>query len=93
MGIEILFFSELKELTGIDREVINLENPTLKDLINALLNIYPKLEAILCEKKSRNLKSTINIVINEKFIQKKDKKLIPIKDGDKIAFLSPLSGG
>ena len=93
MAIEVLFFSELKELTGKDREVIHLENPTLKELLNSLLNTYPLLEPILCEKKNRNLRPNINVAINDKFIQKKDKKFISIKDGDRIAFLLPLSGG
>ncbi len=93
MGIEVLYFSELKELTGKDREVLSLKKASFNELLDFLLTAYPSLEPVLCEKKSRNLKSRINIVINDSIVQKKDRKNLALKDGDKIAFLLPLSGG
>ena len=91
--VEILYFADLKDITGKDKENINLNNNKLKELIHILINKYPPIKNLLWDEENQILKNIISIAINDSIIHNKDKLTIQLSDDDKVAFLLPVSGG
>ena len=81
MQVRILFFGVLKDLTGRASELLNLpEHATLGDVVGHYQGISPRLN---------ELAASIAISINQEFAAPDS----PLKEGDEIAFLPPVSGG
>jgi len=93
MSVEVLFFADLKEITGKDKEKITLKNFTLLELMNFLFRKYNSIKNLIWDEKTNSLKKQINIVINDKILNSNSKLSISLQDGDKVAFLLPFSGG
>lgn len=91
--VEILYFADLKDITGKDKENINLNNNKLKELIHILINKYPPFKNLLWDEGNQILKNIISIAINDSIIHNKDKLTIQLSNDDKVAFLLPVSGG
>ena len=81
MQVQILFFGMLKDLTGLDRDLLTLpEHATLGDVVIHYEEITPRLG---------DLAASIAISVNQEFAGPDSQ----LKDGDEIAFLPPVSGG
>lgn len=93
MTVEILYFAELKEITKKATETFTLANNDLKELLFLLFEKYHIFKTILWNEASENLKSNISIAINDVIVQIDNKLSLSLSDGDKIAFLLPMSGG
>ena len=93
MSVNVLYFAELKEITEKESEQVTLNDLTLSELIEVLLEKYHPLKDIIWEKNVDNLKDIISVAINDSIVKVKDKLSIKLCDGDKVAFLLPMSGG
>ncbi len=82
MKIEVLFFANLRELAGARARILTLpgEEITLQQLRQRIANDFPALSA--------NLDAAL-AAINEDFAFAED----IIRDGDRVAFFPPVSGG
>jgi molybdopterin synthase catalytic subunit len=81
MQVRILFFGVLKDLTGRASDLLNLpEHATLGDVVMHYKDMNPRLN---------ELAPSIAVSINQEFAGPES----PLKEGDEIAFLPPVSGG
>src|SRR5579872_6913989 len=81
MRVHVLFFGVLKDLTGRGSDLLNLpEHATLGDVFVHYEEITPRLG---------ELAASIAISVNQEFANPDS----PLKEGDEIAFLPPVSGG
>jgi molybdopterin synthase catalytic subunit len=81
MQVRVLFFGMLKDLTGRGSDLLTLpEHATLADVVIHYEEMTPRLE---------DFAASIAISINQEFAAPDS----PLKEGDEIAFLPPVSGG
>lgn len=93
MSIEVLYFAELKDITKKQSESFQLPNSNMKGLIEFLFKKYAPLKNILWDTTSEKLRNNVSLAINDVLISSEDKLSITFSNGDKIAFLLPISGG
>ncbi len=93
MIIKVLYFAELKDLTGKENEFINIEKNSIESVISSIIEKHPGLKPLLIDGDSLKLKKNVSIAINDKIIEKNRKETSILKENDKIAFLLPISGG
>ena len=92
--VKVLYFAELKLITQKEKEDFKLkEEKTVKELINKLIEIYPKLKKILISNDGEQLKNTISISVNHSVVKQDDPFSLQLDEDDVIAFLLPVSGG
>ncbi len=92
MKVEILYFAEIKDITGKEKERFDvLQN--LEELLQLLFKKYNTLQTLLWDEKSQKIHSIISVIINNQSIHEKDPSLILLNDGDTVAFLLPVAGG
>ncbi len=92
MKIEVLYFAEFKDLTGKEKEEFDLSSNNLQGVLNLLFEKY-HLKKLIWDEKVQKIHNLISVIINNQAIHEKNPSLIRLKDGDKIAFLLPVSGG
>jgi molybdopterin converting factor subunit 1 len=81
MQVRVLFFGMLKEITGQKHDSVSLpENATLGDLLDYYEQKVPRLKEML---------SSIALSVNEVYAGPES----PLKNGDEVALLPPVSGG
>ena len=89
MNIEILFFGQLREITGVSRTgVVIEENSRLADLVSHLSGQYgdafrEKIEGI----------EGLRILINGREFYLLGRMEAPLSDGNTVVFLPPIAGG
>ncbi|GAG77528.1 unnamed protein product [marine sediment metagenome] len=93
MKVEILYFADFKDITGKDREFLELKENTVEGLTSEILSKYNPLKNLIWDEEIKKLKGNISIVINDKLITDKNKGETELIDGDKVAFLLPFAGG
>ena len=93
MLVEVLYFAEFKDIAKKDTEKFNLSNKNLKELINLLIKKYELMQELLLDKKQESLSNNISVIVNNKPIHGKNVLTASLNEGDKIAFLLPVSGG
>jgi len=91
--IEVLYFADLKDITGKNKEVFNLQNSNLLELLNQIFKNYSAIKELIWNDKENNLKNNISVAVNDEIINDTNKISKSISDGDRIAFLLPISGG
>ncbi|MFW9973322.1 MAG: MoaD/ThiS family protein [Candidatus Odinarchaeota archaeon] len=92
MIVEILYFAEFKDITSKEKENFEIDK-NMEDLLNLLFKKYNSFRNLVWDEKSKKIHNLISIIINNQAIYEKDPLKINLKDGDKIAFLLPVSGG
>ncbi len=81
LKITILYFAKVKDLVGLDREIINLScETTVENLLTNMSIIHPKIKDML---------NIIQVAVNYKIVNKN----ITLRNGDEVAILPPVSGG
>lgn len=81
MTVRVLFFSVLKEKTGIEAVPVELpENSTGNDLLDALVARFPVVQSF---------RGFIRLAINQQYAQAETL----LHDGDEVALITPVSGG
>ena len=94
MIVEVLYFAEFKDITGKEREKIELSNNHLKDLVSQLFKKYgDNLRNLIWDGNLQKMHNLISVIINNQPIHEKDPSVINLSEGDTIAFLMPVSGG
>ena len=93
MKVEILYFADFKDITGKDREFLELDEKTVNGLTLKIFSKYNPIKNLIWDDEIKNLKGNISIVINDKLIRDKNKGNMKLIDGDKVAFLLPFAGG
>jgi molybdopterin converting factor small subunit len=93
MKVEILYFADFKDITGKDREFLDLDEKTIVGLTSKIFSMYNPIKNLIWDNEIKNLKGNISIVINDKLFTGKNKGKIELIDGDKVAFLLPFAGG
>ncbi len=93
MKVEILYFADFKDITGKDREFLELKENTIEGLTSKIFSKYNPIKNLIWDDEIKNLKGNISIVINDKLITDKNKGIKKLIDGDKVAFLLPFAGG
>ncbi|MFX1329007.1 MAG: MoaD/ThiS family protein [Promethearchaeota archaeon] len=92
MNVEVLYFAEFKDITGKEKEKFELSNNSLQGVLNLLFEKY-NLRKLIWDEKEQKIHNIISVIINNQAIHEKKPSLVRLKDGDKIAFLLPVSGG
>ncbi len=96
MPIEVLYFAELKDITKKPKELFNEPISNMKELLALLFKTYNSLRNVIWDGDSDNLCSNVSIAVNDVLVPQmdnEDKLSLSLSDGDKIAFLLPISGG
>jgi len=93
MRIEILYFADFKDITGINREFLELNENNIEGLTLQILSKYNTMQNLIWDDKIKSLKKNISIVINDHMVNEKNARKLKLKDGDKVAFLLPFAGG
>ena len=85
--IQILFFASAREAAG-NTSSIELELDSKADtgvVRKKLAELYPKLATLVLDE------DNITLALNEEYIS--SGQVLPLKDGDTIALIPPISGG
>ena len=93
MKIEVLYFADLKDITGKDKENFILNNNKLNEVVDLLFEKHQSIKNLIWDEKKSSLKEIISVAINDCIMHKKEKLSIELSEGDRIAFLLPVSGG
>lgn len=79
----MLFFARGRELAGVSHIEVKLQDAAdTKQLLKYVLNKYPKLSEIIA--------STV-LSLNQEYLDQD--QLVPLKQGDEVAIIPPVSGG
>lgn len=81
MRVRVLFFGQLKEIVGTDQDETELsEGARVEDLFERYGRRFPKLA---------EFRSSIAASVNREYAEWR----APLRSGDEVAFLPPVSGG
>lgn len=81
MKVQVLFFGPTHDLTGFDRDQVELaEGETLDDLWRGYERRFPRL---------REMAGSLAAAVNQEFAERSQ----VLREGDEVAFLPPVSGG
>jgi len=79
--ITVLYFANVKDITGVKKETMNLTQDTsIKKLLTKISLKYPAIKNIL---------DVVKISVNYKMMEMNT----ILNDGDEVALLPPVSGG
>lgn len=93
MTIEVLYFADLKDITSMEKENFNLSEMNILELLNEIFKKYSAIKDLIWNDKKNDLNINISVAINDQIINDNNKISKLISEGDKIAFLLPISGG
>jgi len=93
LAIEVLYFADFKDITGKDKENFSLNNSNLLELVNVLFEKYNLIKELIWDNQANKLKTNVSIAINDEIAKNLDHLSIVLSDGDRVAFLLPISGG
>jgi molybdopterin converting factor subunit 1 len=83
MRIKVLFFAKSREVAGLSEQDLELrDGANTEDLLCQILASHPALESVM---------KTCVFALNQEYVRPQDKQ--PLKDGDEVAIIPPLSGG
>ena len=79
--ITVLYFANVKDITGVKKETMNLTPDTsIKKLLTNISSKYPAIKSML---------DVVKISVNYKMMEMNT----ILNDGDEVALLPPVSGG
>lgn len=94
MIVEVLYFAEFKDITGKEREKLELSNSHLKEVVRILSKKYgDRIHNLIWDDNIQRIHNQVSIIINNQPIHEKNPSVVNLSDGDTIAFLMPVSGG
>jgi len=91
--IEVLYFADLKDITQKNKESFEIPDLNMKELIAILFRKYKSFKLLLWDEQLENIRNDVSIAVNDNITHSNDKLSISLSNGDKIAFLLPISGG
>ena len=78
MRITVLYFARVRDITGKSQESLEIDSGRMNELRVILFSMYPELSNI----------NGLLISVNNEYYQG-----LPLKEGDRVAFFPPVSGG
>jgi len=93
LRVKVLYFAEMKDITGKNKELFELSEGKITELLRLLFKKYPSIKQLIWNDTSLNIKSSISISINNTILEKNRIESRELIDNDRIAFLLPFSGG
>ena len=82
-GITVLFFARGRELAGVSETKFDLhDTPDTGQLIKQLLVKFPRLSEIM---------ATTVLSLNQEYLG--ETQFVPLRDGDEVGVIPPVSGG
>lgn len=96
IGIDIIFvgFPAIYNFFEKDRIHYSFSGRTLKDLVDDLLVKYgQQIKESFWDESVRGLDPSIQIAINEKYVESTDLQNVELSQGDHVTFLRLLAGG
>jgi MoaD family protein len=78
MRVTVLYFARVRDITGKMEESLKTNSGSMDEVLETIFSMYPQL---------RNINNLLISVNNEYYSG------LPLKDGDKVAFFPPVSGG
>ncbi|MFX1387642.1 MAG: MoaD/ThiS family protein [Promethearchaeota archaeon] len=93
MKVQVLYFADFKDITGKDKEYFDLKKNGLIELVYLLLEKYELFKNLIWDEENQSLKSIISLAVNDNLVNKKKQLSLSFSEGDRVAFLLPVSGG
>jgi len=81
MKVEVLFFAQLREVLGTDRETIDMEDKAVVRDVVSVFSSRPQWRGVA--------EMPLSFAVNEVFVPDTH----ALADGDRVAILTPVSGG
>ena len=78
MRVTVLYFARVRDITGKSEESLTINRGSMDELMETIFSVYPDL---------RNINNLLISVNNEYYSG------LPLRDGDKVSFFPPVSGG
>ena len=91
MAVTIIIPAALKQYAD-NQDSIELSGSNLNDLLNSLIETYPKLKKHLLDD-SGKLRNFVNVYLNDENIRYLDQQNTVVKDGDTIMLVPAVAGG
>lgn len=81
--VQVLFFARSREVCGVSERTLALvDGATTQTLLEQLITEYPALAEVM---------KTCVFAVNQEYLGKEE--TTPLKDGDEVAIIPPISGG
>ena len=94
MLVEVLYFADFRDISNLEKENLELSRDfTINGLLKELFSKYPDMKELIWNDASNDLFGLISIAINDKFVDKNNSPTQKLAEGDRVAFLLPMSGG
>jgi molybdopterin synthase sulfur carrier subunit len=91
MKVKVMIPTPLRPYTE-NRDSVEVEGNTVSELLNALTQKYPQLKRHLFSEDG-NLRSFVNIYVNDEDIRYLDGGNTGVKDGDVVSIVPGIAGG
>jgi sulfur-carrier protein len=91
MKVKVMIPTPLRPYTE-NRDSVEVEGNTIGELLNALTQKYPQLKRHLFSEDG-NLRSFVNIYVNDEDIRYLDGGNTSVKDGDVVSIVPAIAGG
>jgi MoaD family protein len=91
MKVKVMIPTPLRPYTE-NRDSVEVEGNTVSELLNALTQKYPQLKRHLFSEDG-NLRSFVNIYVNDEDIRYLDGGNTSVKDGDVVSIVPAIAGG
>ncbi|MBA7601745.1 hypothetical protein ES703_08826 [subsurface metagenome] len=93
MAVTVKFFAEFSEATEKKQESIEGVNDVTSLLDELVRRFEKKLAERLYSSDTRELRKTVNILVNGRRLDFLQGLNTPLKDGDEVAIFPPVAGG
>ena len=95
--VKVLFFTSLREITGIKEKIVELtsmDEMTIDKILEVLKNQYGKsFVEYIYDSKTNNVRGFLQFLVNGKSIPSPNVLTTKLNDGDVLAILPPVGGG
>jgi len=92
--VKVSHYVLIDEHSGVKTEYVEVPKATIGDLIDQLAKKYgPKFRSLLLDPKTGELQYGIIVSLNDQDVRAMKSLMTPLKNGDRVSLLPPISGG